>query len=402
LTGPNGKIELLDELARAGIDRRTLLRRAGAGALGLGLAQFLAACGGGGGGSDAARPGVIPRGEIADRLNFSNWRFYIDPKVLRDFERKFGTRVEYTEEITDNVKFFNKVHEQLERGSSGGRDMFVLTDWMASRMIRLGYVHRLDKSVLTNVEKNLLPALKNPSFDFGREFSVPWQSGLTGLIARTDRVRPQSVNDAFDPKLKGKVTMLAEMRDTIGLVLLGMGTKPELATLDQALEAVEKVEKAIRDGQIRRLTGKDYAADLVGGDTSLAFGWSGDAVNLEAENANIRFFVPKEGVNIWSDNMQVPIGAPHAYTAEKMINYVYDPEVQAKITSFVNYVSPVKGVKQVIETEDPATARNELIFPSDATLAKAHQHIELEPDEGQELDARFQEVIAAASGADRS
>jgi spermidine/putrescine transport system substrate-binding protein len=378
------------------LSRRTLLRRAGAGALGLSFAGFLAACGGDGGGNGGSAE-VIPKGEIADRMNFSNWPFYIDdpPQTLKDFEKEHGTKVKYTEEINDNNEFFGKVRQQFERGDSGGRDLFVVTDWMAFRMIRLGYAQKLDKSVLPNVEKNLVPALKSPSFDPERDFSVPWQTGMTGLVYRKDKVQPKSINDIFDPKLKGKVTMLSEMRDSVGLTMLGMGKDPSEATVDDSMAALDKIDKANRDGQIRRFTGNDYIKDLPKGDTYLAFGWSGDATSLKADNPNIDFLFPPEGFMLWSDNMQIPVGAPHAYTAEVFMNFVYDPTVQAKIAEAINYVTPVRGVKEVLAEKDSELARNPYIFPSDKLLEDAHIFRELEPDEEQTLDARFQEILGA-------
>jgi spermidine/putrescine transport system substrate-binding protein len=391
----DGDIErLIDELVKSDMNRRTLLRNAGAGALGLGLAGFLAACGDDGGGGDGAQTKAIPKGQIADRLNFSNWPFYIDEGVLKDFQRKYGTRVKYTEEINDNNEFFGKVRQQFERGDSGGRDLFAVTDWMADRMIRLGYVQKLDKSVLPNVTKNLVPALRSPSFDPDREYSVPWQTGMTGLIYRKDKVQPKSINDIFDPKLKGKVTMLLEMRDSVGLTMLGMGKDPSTDDVDAALAAIDKIDKANRDGQIRRFTGNDYIKDLPKGDTYLAFGWSGDATSLKADNPNIDFLFPPEGFMLWSDNMQIPVGAPHAYTAEVLMNYVYDPRVQAKIAEAINYVTPVRGVREVLVEKNPELV-NQYIFPSDKLLEDAHLFRSLEPDEEQTIDTRFQEVIGA-------
>jgi spermidine/putrescine transport system substrate-binding protein len=361
----------------------------------MGLAGFLAACGGGNGDKKSSSK-VIPKGHVASQLNFSNWPIYIDRGVLKDFQSKYGTKVKYTEEINDNNEFFGKVRQQLDRGQSGGRDLFVVTDWMVSRMIRLGYVQKLDHSVMPNVTKNLVDALRHPSFDPNRGYSVPWQSGMTGLIYRRDKVGdPKSINEIFNPKWKGKVTMLTEMRDSVGLTMLGMGKNPTKDSVDDAMAAIDKIDEANRDGQIRRFTGNDYIKDLPKGDSWLVYGWSGDATALQTDNPNIRFVFPEEGFMLWSDNMQIPVGAPHAYTAELVMNFVYDPIEQAKIAEAINYLTPVKGVKEVLVKKDPKLAQNEFIFPSDELLKKAYIFRELEPDEEQLLDGSFEQVIGA-------
>jgi len=400
-----GEIErIIDELVEKEVTRRRLLRQAGAGALSLSAVSFLAACGGEGieGGDKKQEAKAIPKGEIAKQLSFSNWPLYIDVDgkkhpTLDEFEKKFGTRVKYTEEINDNDEFFGKVRQQYAQKSSGGRDLHVVTDWMAARMKRLGYVQKLDHAAIPNVDKNLIPALKSPGFDPKRDYSVPWQTIQAGLIYRRDKVGGdlKSVNDLFDPKFKGKVTMLTEMRDTVGLVMLGMGKDPEKDGKDAILAAIEKIDKASKDGQIRQFTGNEYLKDLPKGDSWVIVGWSGDAVQLEDESKDIKFAQPEEGFMLSTDNMQIPVGAPHAYTAEVYMNYVYEPEVQAKIAAYVNYVTPVAGVKEILEKDDPKLAESQLIFPNEETLSRAKIFRDLKPEDEREVSEAFQKVIGA-------
>ena len=389
------------------ISRRRLLRQAGAGALGLSMAGFLAACGDGGiegGGGEKAQEKVIPKGPIAKNLSISNWPLYIDVNektkkrpTLQDFQKKYGTKVKYTEEINDNTEFFGKVRQQLARGESGGRDLFVVTDWMAAKMKQLGYVQKLDHKAIPNVDKNLLPALKKPGFDPTRDYSAPWQTGMTGIAYRSDKTGGDltSVNDIFDPKFKGKVTMLTEMRDTVGLVMLGMGKDPAKDGVDAMLPAIDKIDKANRDGQIRRFTGNDYTKDLLKGDAVASFAWSGDTIQLQADNPKIKFLQPEEGFMLWSDNMQIPVGAPEPYTAEVFMNYVYDPEVQAQIAAYVNYVTPVAGVKDVLAKDDPELAENPLIFPDEEMLSKLHAFANLDEETEAEFDEAFSAIVGA-------
>jgi spermidine/putrescine transport system substrate-binding protein len=390
-----------EEILRDEISRRRLLGRGAAGALSLSALSYLAACGSetGGSGSNKPESKVIPKGKIASDLYVANWPLYIDEKheTLKKFQDKYGTKVKYVEEVNDNTEFFGKVRQQYARGDSGGRDIQVVTDWMAGKMIQLGYVQKLDHAALPNVQANLIDRLKSPPFDPKRDYSVPWQSGLTGIIYRKDKVKrtPKSIDDLFDPAYKGKVTMLTEMRDTVGLVAASMGFDPETASKDDFLKAIDKIGKASDSGQIRGFTGNEYTKDITKGDSWVIIGWSGDAVQLEADNPNIKFVPPESGVALWTDNMEVPVGAPEPYTAEKFMDFVYEPQIQAVITAYVNYICPVKGVKEILVKSDPALGENQLIFPNEETLSNAFIFRQLKPAEDTELTEAFQEVIGA-------
>lgn len=393
-----------ERLLRDPFTRRRLMKRGAAGALSVSAMAWLAACGtddpgGGGGDGESAEAETIPKGKIADSLYFANWPLYIeeDRGTLKEFEKEYGTKVKYVEEINDNTEFFGKVRQQYDRGDSGGRDIHVVTDWMAARMMRLGYVQRFDKAAIPNVGSNLIDRLQAPPFDPKREFTAPWQSGFAGIVYRKDKVKrePRSIDDLFDPDYKGKVTMLTEMRDSVGLVAASMGFDPEKASVDEFMQAVDKIGEGASSGQIRGFTGNEFTKDLTTGDSWLIIGWSGDSVQLQADNPDIRFVAPESGVHLWTDNMQIPVGAPEAFTAEKMIDFVYRPEVQADIAEYVNYICPVKGVKEILTERDPALGENQLIFPDEATLSDAFIFRQLGAEEEQELDEAFQKVIGA-------
>jgi spermidine/putrescine transport system substrate-binding protein len=394
-----------ERLLRDPLTRRRLMKRGAAGALSVSALAYLAACGtdepggdGGDGGSSTEQK-AIAKGEIADSLYVANWPAYIDEKrvTLKRFEDEYGTKVKYVEEINDNAEFFGKVRQQYDRGDSGGRDLHVVTDWMAARMMRLGYVQKFDKSQLPNFEKNLIPRLKSPPFDPQRDFTAPWQTGMTGIIYRKDKVKsePKTVDALFDPDYKGKVTMLTEMRDTVGVVAASMGADPEKASVDEFMAAIDKVGEAAESGQIRGFTGNEYLKDIPKGDSWVILGWSGDAVQLKADNPNVEFVIPETGGHLWTDNMQIPVGAPEAFTAQKFIDFVYEPEIQADIAAYINYVTPVEGVQEVLAKSDPKLAKNQLIFPDEAFLDKTFIFRGLDPEEEAELDDAFQQVIGA-------
>ncbi len=379
--------------------RSTKLRLLALAAVALIASLALVACGGDGGGlsgSSNENATTAEGGEASGSLKISNWPLYIDNKTIKEFQKETGIKTTYTEDINDNNEFFGKVQAQLSQGESGGRDIMIVTDWMAEKMWNLGYVQKIDHAYLETVFDNMLPSLKDPAFDPGREYSVPWQSGMTGLVVREDLAPDvKSINDLFDPKYKGKVTMLAEMRDTVPLVMAADGVDPTEATTEDWMNAIDKLQKNVSNGQIRRFTGNDFVQDMIKGDVVAAIGWSGDTVQVETDNPNIKYVQPAEGCSLWSDNMLIPVGAPNSPAAYEFMNYVYEPENQAQITEYVNYVSPVKGVKEVLIKQDPEIANNQLIFPSDEFTENCFTQISPPGDEAEqkEVEQAFQNVV---------
>ena len=361
------------------------------------LALGLAACGGGGGiegGGEKEAAEIKLEGKPSGQLTISNWPLYIDKGTVPDFEKKTGISVKYIEDVNDNAGFFGKMQPLLSQGESGGRSLFVVTDWMAAKMHELGYLQNLDKAGIPNVEANLSQALRHPSFDPSRDFSVPWQSGMGGLLVRTD-LAPEihSICDLFDPKYKGKVDFLSEVIETVPLVMACEGTDPDKADEADWMKTIKKIQGAVESGQIRRFTGNDYQQDLTSGNAVAVIGWSGDAVQLQSDNPNIEFRMPTEGCSLWSDNMVIPVGAPNPTAAEAWMNYVYDPQVQANIAEYVNYVTPVEGVKEVLAKREPALAENQLIFPSEEFTAKCFTQPKLSAEELQNVTQAFDAVI---------
>ncbi len=415
---PRARLTTVPRLSQMNpVTRREFLRRMGYGAA---FAAFggtlLAACGDDGGATTTAAgegPTTTGAPPASMELNFANWPFYIDPggddsyfetSTLQDFEEATGISVNYIEEINDNNEWFGKVQGPLSAGQDIERDLAVLTDWMAARMMRLGWVDEIDKSNVPNAA-NLLPSLQSPGFDPERRFTLPWQSGLTAIGYDPNRTGREltSINDIFDPAFAGRVTMLTEMRDTLGLVMLALGIDPEQATVEDARKATERIQQAVDDGQIRRFTGNDYGDDLVNGNVWAAFAWSGDVIQLQLDNPDLQFLVPDEGLMLWSDNMLIPTGAANKANAERFMDYVYDSRVAAKIESWVNFICPVVGAKEAMvelgdeigDEELAALADDPLIFPDDEMLAVTHGFKSLDEDEEREFNEMFEAVIGA-------
>jgi spermidine/putrescine transport system substrate-binding protein len=367
------------------ITRRTFVRRAAASGSILTVPGLLAACGGGGGGGGTSSGGTTQ--QLAKTLHFSNWTYYMDvnkkehtnPSLVA-FQKKYGVHVEYTEDINDNESFYHKIQPLLSRGQSTGRDIVVMTDndRYLGLMLKNGYAEKLDKSAIPNM-KNLVDVQKQPSFDPNRDYTLPWQSGMTGIAYNDTLSDPVlSIDDLLEnPKLKGKITVLNDMGDVLTLVMLSNGDDPAKVTDKTFNAAMARVKKAVDNGQIRAFTGNDYTGPLAKGDLSAAMSWSGDIPQIASPH--IHWNAPKDGGAIWTDNMLIPKGGD-VYTASVYMNYVYDPKVQGlmeggdpkrNITG-IYYIPPVKGAGDWAKKFNPPIGNNPLIFPPAETLDKMH------------------------------
>jgi spermidine/putrescine transport system substrate-binding protein len=385
LGGPMGRRQFLNRTALA------------AGGMAMG-SSLLAACGG----KEAAKPAAAAADSGAamaagaKEVRISNWPLYIDPATVGDFQKATGIKATYTEDINDNNEFFAKIDEPLKRGQSIDRDIVVLTDWMAARMISLGYVAPLKDSLFPN-RVNIVDGVRDVSWDPGRKFTVPWVSGMTGIGYNPKKTGREitSINEIFDPKFKGKVTMLTEMRDTLGLVMLGLGKDPVTCTLDDAKAAAAKIKKARTDGQVRKFTGNDYAADLAAGNISIAIAWSGDIQGLAADNPDLRWIAPKEGAMLYSDNMMIPKTSDRQDLAMAWINYCYDPAHSAQIVASAPYLSDVKGAGDALAKIKPELAKSPLLNPPPELRAKLHMFRILSDADDKAFNQLFQDAIGA-------
>src|SRR3954465_1324895 len=294
----------------------------------LAAAVVLAACGGGGGGvggADTSGITVAKGGPASGSVLISNWPGYVDPGpdgTVAQFDQQSGVNTTYKEDVNDNNTFFNKLKPQLDQGSSGGRSLFVVTDWMTKRMYDLGYLQQIDHAALPTVFQNILPQFEKSTEDPGRKYSIPWQGGQTGIWVDTSKAPEiHSVADLFNPKYKGKVTMLTEMTDTVPLVLQSMGINPNDATKDDWLRAVAHPPPARRLGQIRQFTGNEYTEDLTSGNIVAAVGWSGDGSLIGNKNAEWRR--PTDGCDLFFDQAVIPVGAPNTPAAYAFLNFAY-------------------------------------------------------------------------------
>ena len=369
------------------VSRRAVL----AGAGGIGAAGLLAACGG----SDSA--------DSSNGVRWGNWPLYLDYDeetkkypTLDKFSEQTGITAEYFEDYNDNDEFYGKVQAQLKLGEDIGYDVVTPTDWMAARWIRLGYTQKFDAANIPN-KSNILDSLAAPSFDPTRDHSLTWQGIMAGFGWNTEK-NPKgirTIDELFAPQNKGKIVVLSEMRDTIGIILLSQGVSLQTVTEDQFMNAVDFMSKKIADGWIRGVKGNEYAEDLTSGDAAAVIGWSGDMFILKAENeGKFDFALPESGGTISGDNLMIPstASAEGKANAEKLINFYYDPAIAAEVAAYVNYVCPVKGAQEEMEKIDPALAASPFIFPDAAMSSKLNVFRSLTPAEETAWSEAFQKA----------
>lgn len=392
---------------RGALTRRSVLRASGVGALTLGGLSALAGCG--------IPPAKRAEGTAAasddhsaqeKEINFSNWTEYMDTSedeksrpTLEEFTKRTGIKVKYTEDINDNVEFFGKIKPQLAAGQDTGRDLIVVTDWLAARIIRLGWAQKLDPSQLPHAYANLIPQFRSPDWDPGRAYSYPW-TGINTVIAYNTKAtggkKVDSVTQMLDdPSLKGRVGFLTEMRDSVGMTLLDLGKDPANFTDADYDEAIGRLQKGVDKKQIRRFTGNDYTADLDKGDLAACLAWAGDVIQLQAGNPDIQYAIPAPGYITSSDNLLVPVKARHKANAERLIDYYYEPPVAAQLAAYISYVCPVEGVKDELAKIDPELADNVLIVPDKAMAAKSHAFRSLTGEEETAYEEKFAKLIGA-------
>ena len=391
---------------RAALTRRSLLRASAGGALAAGGLGALTGCGIPAAGRTEGGVSAEDHSEEERQVRFSNWTEYMDVDdsgrrhpTLEAFTERTGVKVTYTEDINDNSEFFGKIQPQLAAGQETGRDIVVLTDWLAARLIRLGWVQKLDASNLPHAFANVASSYRTPDWDPGRAYSYPWQ-GISAVIAYNkkalDGTEVTSVSDLLDdPKLKGRVGFLTEMRDTVGMMLLDMGKDPARFGDDDYDAAIDRLQKGVDRGQIRRFTGNDYTSDLSKGDLAACLAWAGDVVQLKADNPDIDFVIPDSGYVTSSDNLLIPDKARHKTNAERLIDYYYEPGPAAELAAYINFVCPVDGVKDELAKIDEDAANNPLIIPDRAMQAGSHSFRSLSAKEETAYEEKFAKLTGA-------
>lgn len=387
--------QLIAMARRSQVSRRAFIAGTGGSAVALGLA----AC---------AQGAPEPAEDISasdPTVNWSNWPLYIDqdddgnyPTLIK-FQEQSGLTVNYVDDYDDNNTYYAKVRDQLRLGQDIGADIVTPTEWMAARWAQMGFVQEFNEANMPN-KANVVDGLANPDWDPGRKKSLPWQGGFAGLVYNTDATdEVKSVADLWRADLKGRVVVLSEMRDTMGILMManGVDISGDWGS-DEFEAALEVLRTHVESGQIANVKGNSYSEDLVKEDALAGIVWSGDIIqlNFEAGYEKWKFVFPDSGATLWNDTMVVPIGSPRKTNAEKLMNYYYDPAVAAEVAAWVNYVTPVKGAYEAAIELDPELAENQLIFPNEATLAQTKAFRTLDADEDNEFQTAFQALLLGA------
>lgn len=411
-----------DALTRTPVTRRQVL----AGGALAGVAAFLAACGTKGTAASAApsaapasaaaslAPASAPASEAASaagpaatpsaELNWANWTYYmdVDPNdqtkhpTLDGFTAKYGTKVNYQEVIDGNAEFVAKISPAITANKDTGWDLITMTDWMAAKLIRQGWVEKFNPVNVPNLTSNLKDVYRNLPWDPDNSQHAPWRSGTTGLGFDSDKLGDVTSLAALftvDPKTKGKVEYLTEMRDAVGLAMLAQGLDPSKATRDDCDKAIALMQQAKADGVIRDVKGQSYTEDLTSGDAVLAMAWSGDMVQAQIDLSTLVFVLATEGGMLWTDNSMIPKGAVHKGTAELLIDWYYVPANSALVSAGVDYISPCKGSDELLIKAKPEEANNPLINPPADWLARLYQFAILAEADEKYFNQQFAKVI---------
>lgn len=394
----------LDPRTRALVSAMSRRRVLQAGALG-GVAAFAAACGVSS--TPTTAPSMSEVEDLSDTekiINWSTWIDYIDiddagnRPTLEAFTAATGITVNYNEDYNDNNEFLAKVKPQLDAGQAIDRDIVTPTDWMAGYWIAKGYAQKLDKANIPN-SMNMGSAWQGVGFDPNRDYSLPWQSGFAGLgwnkallKELTGKSELRTVEELWAPELKGRVTILAEMRDSIGVVLMSLGLRCDNFTDADFESAIAVLQEQVDSGQIRQVTGNDYKTAMANGEVAAAIAWSGDMLN---DTETYGFAIPESGGTLWTDNMIIPIGATHKKNAETWMDFYYNPENAARVAAYVNYICPVEGAQAAMEAIDPSMVNNPAIFPDAETLAKVQTFMALSDVQQASFEEQFQALAGA-------
>ena len=364
--------------------RRQFLGRGAAAAAAIAVGpSLLAACG----------SKTVPSEAVTNALRISNWPFYMVDGFIAAFQNSTGITVDYQEDFNDNEEWFAKVREPLSRKQDIGCDLVVPTSFMVGRLHSLGWLDNFNAANIPNL-KNMRPDLLNAAVDPGRKFSAPYMSGLVGLAYNRAVTGHdiKTIEDLWDPAFKGKISLFSDAQDGLGMIMLSQGNSPENPTTEAVRGAVDLVKEQKDKGQVRRFTGSDYTNDLAAGNVIVGQAYSGDIVQLQADNPDLQFVIPQTGGTAFIDTMVIPYTTQHQDWAETWINYVYDRPNYAKLIGYTKYVPVLSDMVDELNKIDPKLAADPLINPPLSVLDNVKSWPALSDQQTQEFDKMYAAV----------
>jgi len=402
----------MNRVMRNRLTRRTVLKGAGMGVAGFSVASFLAACGGGGGagGGEELDPTQVFSGEPGDTLDFANWPFYLDQTKdkdgdvyypsIRQFQEETGITVNYADVINDNAEFFGKIQPLLAGGDDPGWDIIVITNGRYfNQLVVPGYVYPLDPSKRPNFDANAAGWAKDPFYDPGNKYGIPWQSGVTGIGVNTDLVSAPitKMDDLANPDKVGQASVGMLEGDMPDWVMINLGIDPKTSGPDEWKEAAAWLQMQKDTGVVRGYYGNEYLTDMQNGNLPVTMAWSGDVLYSDVWlGVPLEFVFPEGGALLWIDNMMVPVGAQNPAGAAQIMDFYYDPKVATMVTEWVLYMSPVPATQDlIIKDADEAqeqgykgyanklyqTAKSPYLYPDEEFLSHTTFGRDLRTDE---------------------
>jgi spermidine/putrescine transport system substrate-binding protein len=334
--------------------RRSLLKVAGAAAIGITFGAVLDGC------NEQSKPKITAGGKEESKLNFYNWDTYIGETTLGDFKSASGISVNMSL-FANNDELFAKL-----RGGNPGFDVIVPSNDFVERLALSDLIEPLDHALIPNL-KNAAPEFQDVAYDPKRKFSMPYTWLVLGIGYRKSKVDgvPDSWKYLFDSdKYKGRIALLAEAGDLFRLSAKYMGTSVNAITpaMIKTIEAMLTKQKA----NVKAFHDDNGQDILASGEVDLVLEYNGDIAQVMAEDDDLAFVVPKEGSQLNADNLCIPKGAPHPGNAHAFINYLLDAQTGRKITETILYPTPNAAAKALMPDSYKS---NPVIFPSSDMLA---------------------------------
>ncbi|MGV0790910.1 polyamine ABC transporter substrate-binding protein [Mycolicibacterium sp. XJ1819] len=391
---PPNTPEALARLAANRTSRRRFIGGSATAAAAFALgSSVLAACGSEQGSAPSPSAPPDEGGAASGELRVSNWPLYMADGFIAAFQTASGITVDYKEDFNDNEQWFAKNKEPLSRKQDIGADLVVPTEFMAARIHNLGWLNEIRDARVPN-KKNLRQDLLDSKVDPGRKVTAPYMTGMVGLAYnRAATGRPiTKIEDLWDPAFRARVSLLSDTQDGLGMVMLSQGNSPEDPTTEAVQQAVDLIREQKDSGQIRRFTGNDYADDLAAGNIAVAQAYSGDVVQLKADNPDLDFIVPEAGGTWFIDTMVIPYTTQNQAAAEAWIDYIYDRANYAKLIAYTQFVPVLSEMTDELKKVDPNAASNPLINPPDSMLNNLKSWAALTDEQTQEYNTAYAAV----------